>query len=221
MAEDQILFYGKYMDANFWIEKWNNNEINFHQSQANPFLVQHFAKLSLTKGKRIFLPLCGKTLDAAWLLHQDYRVVGSELVEMAIKQLFEELKVKPKITRRRDLKLYSANNLDIFVGDFFQLQKEELGTVDAVYDRAALVALPEVMRSLYTTHLTEITNKAPQLLIVFEYDQKIMKGPPFSINDEEVLKHYQNSYKLKLLENAEVIGGLKGQPAHEKVWLLN
>jgi thiopurine S-methyltransferase len=209
------------MEANFWIEKWKNNEINFHQSQANPFLVQHFEKLSLPKGSRVFLPLCGKTLDAAWLLHRGYRVVGSELVELAIQQLFEELKVKPIISKTRELKLYSAKKLDIFVGDFFQLQKEELGPVDAVYDRAALVALPEEMRSLYSTHLTEITNKAPQLLIVFEYDQKIMQGPPFSINDEEVQKHYQSSYQLKLLEKADVVGGLKGQSAHEKVWLLN
>lgn len=209
------------MEKNFWLEKWKNNEINFHQSQANPFLVQHFAKLSQPENTRIFLLLCGKTLDAAWLLHQGYRVVGSELVEMAIEQLFEELKVKPTITQKRDLKLYSANNLDVFVGDFFQLQKDELGTVDAIYDRAALVALPEEMRSLYTAHLTKITNKAPQLLIVFDYDQKIMQGPPFSINDEEVLRHYQSSYQLKLLENADVVGGLKGQSAHEKVWLLN
>lgn len=219
MAKDQILFYVKKMERNFWIEKWKKNEINFHQSQAHPLLVQHFEKLDLPLGSRIFLPLCGKTLDVAWLLHKGYRVVGSELVEMAIEQLFEELKVKPEIREVGELKLYSTQNLDIFVGDFFHLNSEGLGHVDAVYDRASLVALPEKMRIAYAIRLMKMTLNAKQLLIVYDYDQSIMQGPPFSIIDKEVHKHYAETHQLKLVESVSV--KLKGHEATEKVWIID
>ncbi len=54
------------MQGNCWLQKWEKNEIGFHESEANPLLVEHFKELSLAKGSRIFLPLCGKTLDIAW-----------------------------------------------------------------------------------------------------------------------------------------------------------
>ncbi len=96
-----------------------------------------------------------------------------------------------------------------------------IGSVDAIYDRAALVALPEEMRHRYTAHLMKITNKAPQLLICFEYDQTLMEGPPFSISDKEIDKHYSGSYNLTLILSADVSGGLKGKYlAKENVWLL-
>ena len=96
-----------------------------------------------------------------------------------------------------------------------------LGPVDAIYDRAALVALPEEMRNRYTAHLMKITDKAPQLLICYEYDQSLMEGPPFSISDKEVDQHYQDNYDLTLMVSANVPGGLKGKcAAKEKVWML-
>lgn len=209
------------MDHNFWLNKWQKNELGFHKSEANPLLVRHFQSLSLKQGKRLFLPLCGKTLDIAWLLAQGYRVAGAELAEMAIAQLFSELGVNPTITDLGDVKRYSAENIDIFVGDIFHMSAEMVGTVDAIYDRAALVALPGDMRDRYTSHLIDITHAAPQLLITFEYDQTVMPGPPFSISAEDVHLHYQSHYEITLLSSPEVLGGLKGQcAATENVWLL-
>jgi len=96
-----------------------------------------------------------------------------------------------------------------------------LGPVDAIYDRAALVAFPEDMRNRYTTHLTEITNKAPQLLISYDYDQSVMPGPPFSVRNEEVHRHYAGNYELTLMASTDVPGGLKGKcAAKEVVWRL-
>jgi thiopurine S-methyltransferase len=56
------------MDLNFWHERWEQNNTFWHQSEANPRLTANFDKLSVAKGGRIFLPLCGKTLDIPWLL---------------------------------------------------------------------------------------------------------------------------------------------------------
>ena len=210
------------MDVSFWNQKWENNEIGFHKNEANPLLVKYFQSLSLAEGSRVFVPLCGKTLDIAWLLSNGFRVAGAELIETAIKQLFAELGVEPKISVVGDVKQDSAKNIDIFVGDIFAVSSKTLGLVDAIYDRAALVALPKEMRHRYTAHLMEMTNKAPQLLITFEYDQNVMDGPPFSISNEEVNQHYRDSYGLTLIASTDVPGWLKGKcAAIENVWLLN
>lgn len=209
------------MDAQFWHDRWAKNEIGFHKSEANPFLVKYVHELPLSKGNRVFVPLCGKTLDIPWLLSNGYRIVGSELSAIAIDQLFSSLGVTPTITKNGRIAHYHANNIDIFVGDLFDVTRTMLGPVDAIYDRAALVALPDTIRSRYTAHLTDITNHAPQLLICYEYDQRAAEGPPFSISHEEVRRHYADQYQLTLLTSEDVPGGLKGKcAATEHVWLL-
>ena len=210
------------MDKNFWYKRWENNDIAaFHESEVNPFLFKHFHRLSLTQGARVFLPLCGKTLDIHWFLSNGYRVAGAELSNIAVEQLFTELGIKPGISAAGALNHYSANNIDIFLGDIFDLSGAMLGLVDAVYDRVALVALPEEIRSRYAVHLSGITGQAPQLLICYEYDQNLMDGPPFSISNREVNELYEDSYQLTLIESCDVPGGLKGIcAAKENVWLL-
>ncbi len=206
------------MEHNFWLDRWQTNQIGFHLADANTLLVKHFKSLALPAGSRIFIPLCGKTLDIAWLLSQGHRVVGAELVEMAIIQLFNELGVPATITKVGELKRYSAHNIDIFVGDIFKIKDDMFGTINAVYDRAALVALPSEMRIQYTTHLKAITQNAPQLLITFEYDQTLVQGPPFSVNAAEVKTHYDDA---TLLESNDLPNGLKGlYPAQETTWLV-
>ena len=210
------------MDANFWHQRWGKNEIGWHETKVNPLLVQHFNELGLEKGSRIFIPLCGRTLDISWLHAQGYQIAGAELSKVAIEQLFAELGVQPNVSARGEGEQWSANHIDIFVGDIFALSAETLGHVDGIYDRAALVAFPEDMRNRYVRHLIEITEKAPQLLICYEYDQRCMEGPPFSIPDQEVKRQYASAYQPKLLSSTEVPGRLKGKcPANEKAWLLS
>jgi thiopurine S-methyltransferase len=209
------------MDAEFWHRKWREGEIGFHAAQANPLLVEHFARIAPQRGGRVFVPLCGKTLDIHWLLAQGYRVVGAELNRQATVELFSELGVEPEIAPAGPLEHFTAEGIDIFVGDIFDLSRQLVGGVDAVYDRAALVALPPEMRQRYTAHLVEISNGAPQLLITFEYDQALMPGPPFAVSGEEVAQHYAGNYSLALAESQPVPGGLKGRcAATENAWIL-
>ena len=221
------------MEHDFWHNRWQNKQIGFHLPEANPLLVKHFSALDLTPKTpqkvnktqqtkpRVFVPLCGKTLDIAWLLAQGCRVVGIELSQIAIDALFAELGMTPNITPLGDLTLYQAQHLDVFVGDIFKLNAEMLGQVNAVYDRAALVALPASMRKAYAAHLLAISQCAPQLLICFEYDPTLHAGPPFCVPADEVREHYAASHDLTLLATEKVDGGLKGVcPAVEQVWHL-
>jgi thiopurine S-methyltransferase len=167
------------------------------------------------------VPLCGKTLDIHWLRSRGHQVAGAELSELAIQQLFAGLGVTPSATAVGKLTRHSAPGIDIFQGDIFDLSRGDLGSVDAVYDRAALIALPESMRARYARHLEELTNRAIQLLICLNYEQRLLAGPPFSVGGTEVARLYQHSYDLRMLATRAVGGGLKGKcPASEDVWLL-
>ena len=209
------------MDAEFWRQKWRDGQLGWHQSKPHPMLVRHLTALGVAPGARVFVPLCGKSLDLGWLLGAGYRVAGVELVEGAVRQLFEGLGVKPEVAQAGRLKRYSADGIDVFVGDLFDLDAKALGPVDAVFDRAALVALPAETRRRYAAHLAEITSRAPQLLITFDYDQSVMDGPPFSVSEEEVRALYGSAFSVEPLESAEVPGGLKGFcPAMEHGWRL-
>jgi len=209
------------MEAHFWHQRWENKEIGFHASEVNPFLRSHISQLKLQAGDHIFLPLCGKTKDIAWLLEQGYQVTGAELSEIAVKELFQELRITPTTKALGELTEYSSGPLRILVGDIFQVNADILGSVQAIYDRAALVALPDTMRTQYTAHLIQITQTAPQLLITYFYNQQLIAGPPFALSDTEVHIHYASTYHIAQLECQEVAGGLKGKvPSQETVWLL-
>ena len=209
------------MEPNFWHSKWAKGEIGFHEGTPNTLLIEHFAALSLPKGSRVFVPLCGKTRDIAWLLANGYQVVGVELSRLAIDELFDELGIAPTVAPIDKLARYQGKSIDIYVGDIFDLTRDMLGSVDAIYDRAALVALPEELRSRYAAHLITVTGAAPQLLISFDYDQQLMAGPPFAVSKEAVHRYYASQYQITPLLTRDVTGGLKGKvAATETIWLL-
>jgi thiopurine S-methyltransferase len=209
------------MEPDFWHERWHNNQIGFHESDVNPGLVHYLPSLSLTKDSRVFVPLCGKTVDIGWLASEGFRVAGAELSELAVQQLFAELGIEPGVDKQGSLLHYHTPGIDIYAGDIFDLTPEVLGSVDAIYDRAALVALPEAMRRQYTAHLMALTNRASQLIITFDYDQQLMNGPPFCVTNDEVLQHYADHYQTQLLSSKPLEGKLRGEvEATRNVWML-
>lgn len=209
------------MDADFWHDKWHQQQIGFHQAGGNPLLVAHFAALELPADARVFVPLCGKTRDIAWLMAHGCYVIGAELSEIAVQDLFAEMDVTPQVDVLGDLKRYRADGVVIFVGDVFAVTADLIGRIDAVFDRAALVALPAEMRGRYAAHLVKITGSARQLVITFTYDQSQMSGPPFSITDAMMMQLYAQTYDVAALDTKVVEGGFKGTiPATETVWIL-
>jgi len=209
------------MEHDFWHERWQNNQTAFHEDDGNALLHKYFGTLELSPGARVFVPLCGKTRDIGWLLDQGLRVAGVELSEIAIRQLFDDLKIVPEVSTEGPLTRYAARHLDIYVGDYFALSAAILGLVNAVYDRAALVALPADMRKRYAAHLCSLTGTAKQLLLTYEYDQSKMDGPPFSVIADEVEALYAEVYAIDMLEHLAIPGSFKRKvDATEAVWLL-
>jgi len=209
------------MEQSFWHDRWEANEIAFHEAEGNALLTGHFGALGLAEGARVFVPLCGKTVDIAWLVAQGCRVVGTELSEIAIRDLFQDMGQSPEITEVGGLKRYAGPSVEVFVGDHFALTPDVLGDVDAVYDRAAFVALIPPLRLEYSASLKALASGRPQLLITYEYDQSVMPPPPHSISTEEVARHYADVFSIEALEVKQVPGKLKGKvEATETIWHL-
>jgi thiopurine S-methyltransferase len=182
------------MEADFWHNRWKNNLTGFHLDEVNPHLIQNWSALNLKPGARVFVPLCGKTLDLIWLAEQGYQVVGIELSPLAIETFFAENNLTVRRSDIGGLEFWHSENISLFCGDFFNLTTEILGKIDAVYDRASLIALPPAMRQDYAAKLISLTQLAPKLLITLEYDQAKMDGPPFSVSNDEVITLYQKDY---------------------------
>ncbi|MDH5518579.1 MAG: thiopurine S-methyltransferase [Gammaproteobacteria bacterium] len=193
------------MDKNFWLERWQNKQIGFHQLQVNPLLIRHWPDIGKSGLKRVFVPLCGKSADLLWLMYQGYEVVAIELSQLAVEEFFSEQELDYTIITEGPLRRYQGKNITIFQGDFFELTAAALGSLSAVFDRAALIALPEQMRDAYCRHLSMLGADAEMLLISMEYDQQLMQGPPFAVAENELQRHFSSSHQLQLLETADVL----------------
>lgn len=207
------------MEPDFWHQRWQQQQIGFHLPAVNPHLHKHFSRLKLAPNARVLLPLCGKTRDIGWLLQQGMQVVGVELSALAVEALFAEAALNPHITQRAGFVCYQAPGLVVWQGDFFALTPAMLGPMDAVYDRAALIALPPAMRVRYAQQLQRLAPTASQLIVTLDYDQRCYAGPPFSVPAREILQHYAQAYAITALDDVNMAGGLKGLcPAQEQVW---
>lgn len=177
------------MEPDFWHARWSEGRTAFHEGKPNEHLVKHLAVLG--KDTRVFVPLCGKAEDLAFLAEQGHQVVGVELVESAVRAFFDEHGVTPVVTKHGPLNRFTAQNITLLAGDFFATTRELLGPLDALYDRAAVIALPAPMRGAYVKHLrTLMPVGAPGLIITVEYPQEKMDGPPFSVPEAELRAHY-------------------------------
>lgn len=194
------------MNQDFWISRWKENKIGFHQQTVNASLREYLPTLGLAPGARIFVPLCGKSLDMLWLRDQGYRVLGVELSRLAAEAFFEENNLPvEKESQGKLLRLHSGP-VEILCGDFFDLRREHLAGTTGVYDRAALIALPEPMRARYAKHLTTILGpEAHMLLISIEYPPHEMNGPPFTVLEDEVRDLFSGEFDIDLLRTDDIL----------------
>ena len=134
------------MDRDFWLERWQANEIGFHQGSVNPYLIKHFGKLELTADERVLVPLCGKSQDMAWLAAQGVQVLGVELAQKAVQDYFAEEGLAPEVKEKESFVCYQAGGVELWCGDIFALTAEHVADCRGWYDRAALIALPPAKR---------------------------------------------------------------------------
>ncbi len=194
------------MHQEFWRERWETGQTGFHQHEVHPFLARWWTSLEAPAGSRVYVPLCGKSLDMVWLTERGHRVVGSELIPEAISQFFGDRGLVPQTVARGGYRFHAAEPYELLEGDALGLTTADVGPVQAAYDRAALVALPTEMRRAYAASLARLLPPgAPALLVAFEYPQEMRGGPPFSVEAEEVHGLFESGFRVDELERLDVI----------------
>jgi thiopurine S-methyltransferase len=196
------------MEPEFWHQRWQENLIGFHQSEVNPYLKKYVSSLGVAPGDTVFVPLCGKSLDMWWLQQQGFRVIGVELSPIASEAFFTDSGHHPHQLESASFTIWKSADVEILCGDFFDLTEDMLTNVRAVFDRAALIALPPALRRKYVDHLGRILPKdANGLLVTMEYPQSDMQGPPFSVAQAEVESLFAEHFNVELLEDIDVLAG--------------
>lgn len=210
------------MERSFWQERWDARQIGFHEGKANDLLVAHFARLGLAPGARVLVPLAGKASDLLWLADRGLEVVGVEFVRKAIDELFAENGLAPTARKLGSHPALSAGGLTLVHGDMFAMRPEDLGRFDAVYDRAALVALDPPTRRRYVETCRGLAKPgAPTFLITIGYDARRKDGPPWSV-DDAVVNDLFSDRSVEKLEARPMPGGERfGVGAvSETAWLI-
>jgi thiopurine S-methyltransferase len=215
------------MKSEFWLERWQRGEIGFHQPQFNNYLTEYWQLLGLAGSETVFVPLCGKSLDLLWLRQQGHTVVGIELSDQAVLAFWEENALECLYQPAGAFINFQGDGISLLVGDYFQLTQETLKGVTAVFDRAALIALPPEMRPVYVEQMAQLLPSGAQvLLMTMEYPQHEMAGPPFSVAEAEVIALYSPHFEVQQLASFSTLDDnarfrQRGLTAlTEKVWRL-
>lgn len=194
------------MEPSYWTTRWHEGRTGFHQDRFTPLLVEHWPSVGVTDGC-VFVPLAGKTLDMAWFAAHGYNVLGIELSRVAIEQFFAEYgKGKPVAVETAYGVEWTAGNVTMIEGDIFHLDASRLASCNAVFDRAAIIALPPEMRERYAAHVYSLLPGGCRgLMITLEYPQHEKSGPPFSVDESEIRELFTHDWDIDVLERRDIL----------------
>ncbi len=193
------------MEAGFWHQRWRDNLIGFHQAEVNLQLQAFWPRLEVPSGAQVFVPLCGKSRDMLWLAAR-HPVLGVELSPIAVQAFFAEAGLVPERREEGAFTVYETQGLRLWCGDFFDLRREQLATVRAVYDRASLIALPPELRQHFVSHLHALLPAGVvMLLVTMEYEQAEMQGPPFCVEEAEVHTLFEPAWSVQRVHVVDVL----------------
>lgn len=194
------------MQPDFWLERWRTGQIGFHQPAVDRHLRRHWPDLGLADSSRVFVPLCGKSLDLLWLRERGHSVAGVELSAVALESLCMEQGVLAKRRTLEHFDVYEAAQIQLYRGDFFKLAPELLGTFSAIYDRASLISWTPELRPAYVAQVAALSQPGTlTLLIAMEYPQAQMPGPPFSLSAEDIDLLYSGSHAIQQLSRQDIL----------------
>ena len=193
------------MDFDYWQQRWQDGRIGFHQHTPTPLLQKHWAALAVPQASQIFVPLVGKSLDMLWLAEQGHSVFGVEFSPVAVAQFFNDHALQPVLRHSPYGVHYSAGLIELLCGDAFALDEAILANCAAVFDRAALIALPAELRHRYAQTLyRKLPSGCRGLLITLDYPQAEHAGPPFAIPEDEVHTLFAEDWQITQLEHRPI-----------------
>ena len=148
--------------------------------------------------RRVFFPLCGKTLDMPFVASLSDEVVGVEGVRQALEEFAAEnpdMKVKSKGVEE-GFERFEGEKITLLRGDFFELDETKTnGRFGAVFDRGAFVAIQPAMREKYIDVMGKLIAPGGKILLVTlerqGKEEAVKSGPPFSVAEAVARKLYE------------------------------
>ena len=216
-----------------WWVRWQEGRIGFHLPDVNPLLIRHVHSLATdthpNERSCILVPLCGKSKDLIWLQSHFHKVIGVELVPQAVEAFFEENQITPTYSLKDSFTTYLHGNLALLQGDIFQMSSKYLEDhpIQAIFDRASLIALPDKLRKNYVALLRSLGSCNTKLLLVtLAYEEGMISGPPHSIPENKIFELFAFATNIELLEKQDILpespnfqkAGLRW--AYEAVYLI-
>jgi thiopurine S-methyltransferase len=181
----------------FWLELWQQGRTAFHKDFVNPDLERYWSSFNLSPPATVLLPLCGKSQDILWLAEQGFQVIGIELSELALLQFAEENNLSMSKKTHGEAINYSTPEISIWIADIFSLNIDSIPPVDAIYDRAALIALPKKLRPDYVRRCLQWLKPDGKIFLkTMSYDEVQLCGPPYSVTASEVKVLYKERETL-------------------------
>jgi thiopurine S-methyltransferase len=203
-----------------WSQRWTDNKLGWHKTEPHQFLIKYGSELvpqflgtdegvtCLADEKdpkekvRIFVPLCGKTMDMAFLAHHTSvdEVVGCDGIRKALTDFSEEhddLGIE-EVSSVGAFDSFKGKGITLLKGNHFELDDEVTGgKFDGILDRASIVAINPDLREKYVDIMGQLIKPGGSILLVTvdrrEGTQEGMgAGPPFSVDDKEIQRLYAN-----------------------------
>lgn len=199
------------MEPEYWLKRWQEGRTGWHHDKPIPLLVEHWPALDVPHGARVLVPLCGKSQDMLWLAGQGMQVLGVELSAIAIESFLAENGLHANMHpgdggTRYEIANPPAGRIEIVHGDIFGVDRTTLASCRAIYDRAALIALPTPVRRNYARDIYGgLPNDCRGLLITLDYPPQQMDGPPFSVDDGEVRHLFEAGWDIERLERRDIL----------------
>ncbi|XP_041039466.1 probable thiopurine S-methyltransferase isoform X1 [Carcharodon carcharias] len=195
-----------------WMTRWEKKHIGFHKGEIHELLQKHSdIILNGRKQIRIFVPLCGKSLDMKWFADQGHTVVGVEASKMAIKEFFAEQNLshtQESVPGMPGSEVFKSSDgrISLFNCNVFDFSSAIAGKFDGIWDRGSLVAINPPDRKHYVKLMTTLMAKeCHYLLDTFTYDQDRCAGPPFSIPKLTIEDLYGQSCNIQLIESSDAL----------------
>ena len=218
--------------------QWNNNQIGWHESDVHHSLSKHGDTIipnfsvkedeTCSEQVRVFVPLCGKTVDLAFLARHPSvsDVVGVDGIQQALLEFTKEqpdLRITKQTGGSDAYGRFTGKGLTLLKGDFFDLQQGDTGgRFDAVWDRASFIAINPSLREEYVKVMGRLIKPGGVLLVsTIEYtgtEEAMQMGPPFSVPESEVRKWYENEAWVESVELVEKLDEFQRAPETKELW---
>jgi thiopurine S-methyltransferase len=193
------------MEISYWQSRWQKNKSGWHMRNVFPPLKKYWNRLHLNPEAAVLVPLCGKTLDIDWLVRQGHYPIGVDVSEIALKEIMNRQKHPFTSTCRGSFIRYASPSMELWCGDILKIRKDWLPDIHAVYDKAALIALPPPKRQQYAKRIQTLMRPGGSMLLnCFEYLPEEMNGPPFAVFTDELNQLYGEKCSIELLYNHSI-----------------